>query len=49
MAQDKTQRVNHEITAPELRLVGIDSEQLGIVSLRAALAMAEESGVDLVE
>ena len=27
----------------------MDSEQLGIVSLRAALAMAEESGVDLVE
>ncbi|MBP9713267.1 MAG: translation initiation factor IF-3 [Sterolibacterium sp.] len=49
MAQDKTQRVNHEITAQEIRLVGIDSEQLGIVSLRAALATAEESGVDLVE
>lgn len=49
IAQDKTQRVNHEITAPELRLVGMDSEQLGIVSLRAALAAAEESGVDLVE
>lgn len=27
----------------------MDSEQLGIVSLRAALEMAEEAGVDLVE
>ncbi|MBP9217574.1 MAG: translation initiation factor IF-3 [Sterolibacterium sp.] len=49
MAQEKTQRVNHEITAPEIRLVGMNSEPLGIVSLRAALEMAEESEVDLVE
>ncbi len=49
IAQEKTQRVNHEITAPEIRLVGMNSEPLGIVSLRAALEMAEESEVDLVE
>ncbi|MDP1607168.1 MAG: translation initiation factor IF-3 [Rhodocyclaceae bacterium] len=49
MAQDKTQRVNAEITAPEIRLVGVDSEQLGIRSVREALQMAEEAGVDLVE
>jgi len=34
---------------PELRLTGEDGEQLGIVTLRAALEMAEEAGVDLVE
>ncbi|HQW20732.1 MAG TPA: translation initiation factor IF-3 [Rhodocyclaceae bacterium] len=49
MAQDKTQRVNNEISAPEIRLVGLDAEQLGIVTLRAALDLAEETGVDLVE
>ncbi len=49
IAQEKTQRVNHEITAPEIRLVGVNAEQLGIVSLRAALELAEESEVDLVE
>ncbi|MBY0341688.1 MAG: translation initiation factor IF-3 [Rhodocyclaceae bacterium] len=49
MAQDKTQRVNGEITAAEVRLVGPDSEQLGIMGLRAALAMAEEAELDLVE
>ncbi|MEK7736281.1 MAG: translation initiation factor IF-3, partial [Pseudomonadota bacterium] len=49
MAQDKTQRVNNEITAPEIRLVGLDAEQLGIVALKSALALAEETGVDLVE
>ncbi|MBI3523287.1 MAG: translation initiation factor IF-3 [Betaproteobacteria bacterium] len=49
IAQDKTQRVNNEITAPEIRLVGLDAEQLGIVALKSALALAEETGVDLVE
>ncbi|MFA7278588.1 MAG: translation initiation factor IF-3 [Sterolibacterium sp.] len=49
MAQEKTHRVNEEINAPEIRLVGLDSEQLGIVPLRAGLDLAEEKGVDLVE
>ncbi|HLA33804.1 MAG TPA: translation initiation factor IF-3 [Rhodocyclaceae bacterium] len=49
MAQDKSQRLNDEITSPEVRLVGVDGEQLGIVPIRQALAMAEEVGVDLVE
>ncbi|HRP22646.1 MAG TPA: translation initiation factor IF-3 [Thauera sp.] len=49
MAQDKKQRVNREINAPEVRLVGEEGEQLGIVSLNTALNMAEEAGLDLVE
>ncbi|NWG30478.1 MAG: translation initiation factor IF-3 [Rhodocyclaceae bacterium] len=49
MAQEKTQRVNEEITAPEIRLIGADGEQLGIMSVRQALQLAEEAGVDLVE
>ncbi|MDR0717227.1 MAG: translation initiation factor IF-3 [Azoarcus sp.] len=49
MAQEKKQRVNGEISAPEVRLVGEDGEPLGIMSLRAALETAEESGLDLVE
>ncbi|MBC9070726.1 translation initiation factor IF-3 [Thauera sp. CAU 1555] len=49
MAQDKKQRVNGEINAPEVRLVGEEGEQLGIVSLNAALSAAEEAGLDLVE
>lgn len=32
-----------------MRLTGEDGEQVGIVSLRAALEAAEEAGVDLVE
>lgn len=49
IAQNKTHRLNDEITVPEIRLQGLEGEQLGIVSLRAALQMAEEAGVDLVE
>jgi translation initiation factor IF-3 len=43
------QRINREITAPEVRLVGIDGEALGVVKLNEALALAEEKETDLVE
>jgi translation initiation factor IF-3 len=49
IAQEKPQRLNEEITAPEIRLIGEDGEQLGIVPSRQALTMAEEAGIDLVE
>ena len=50
IALDKQhQRLNGEINAPEIRLVGIDGEQLGIVSLQEALAKAEAAELDLVE
>ncbi|MDR0775870.1 MAG: translation initiation factor IF-3 [Azonexus sp.] len=49
MAQNKAHRLNEEITVPEVRLQGVDGEQLGIMSIRAALQMADEAGVDLVE
>lgn len=41
--------MNNEITAPEIRLIGVEGEQLGIVSLQQALALAEEQDIDLVE
>lgn len=49
IAQDKAQRLNEEINAPEIRLIGENGEQVGIVSSRQALSMAEEAGLDLVE
>lgn len=49
IALDKAQRINREITAPEVRLVAEDGEQLGIVSVTDALRAAEERDVDLVE
>jgi translation initiation factor IF-3 len=47
--ETRTQRLNGEITAPEVRLVAEDGEQLGIVQTRDALRLAEEREVDLVE
>ena len=49
IALQKAQRVNQEINAPEVRLVGEEGEQLGGMSVRAALSLAEEAGLDLVE
>ena len=46
---DRTHRINEEITVPEVRLVGVDNEALGIVKIVEALRLAEEAEVDLVE
>lgn len=42
-------RVNEEIKYPELRLIGNDGEQLGIMSAAQAQALADEQGLDVVE
>lgn len=42
-------RRNHEIRVPEVRVIGADGDQVGVVSRDDALAMAEEAGLDLVE
>ncbi|HEX9184048.1 MAG TPA: translation initiation factor IF-3 [Burkholderiales bacterium] len=49
MALERSQRINGEINAPQVRLVGEQGEQLGIVAIAEALRMAEEKNVDLVE
>lgn len=47
--EKKQTRINGEITAPEVRLVGAEGEQLGIVKLHDALRQAEDADLDLVE
>lgn len=42
-------RVNYEINAPEVRLIGMKGEQIGIVTLESAISLAEEAEIDLVE
>ncbi len=42
-------KVNRQVTAKEIRVVGPDGEQLGILSRSEALHKAEELGLDLVE
>ena len=42
-------RINDRIRVPEVRLVGPDGQQVGIVSIQDALRLAQESDLDLVE
>ena len=42
-------RINDRIRAPEIRLIGADGENLGVVRPHQALMLAEEAGLDLVE
>ena len=41
--------MNHEIRARELRVISATGEQLGVMGLGAALRLAEEQGLDLIE
>lgn len=41
--------INEQIRDREVRVIGEDGEQLGIMSSREALKLAEEAGVDLVK
>jgi translation initiation factor IF-3 len=42
-------RVNDRIRAPEIRLIGADGENVGVVTPARAMQLAEEAGLDLVE
>ncbi len=49
IAAKNKNRLNNEITAPNVRLIGADGEQVGIVSLAEAKETAKEASLDLVE
>ena len=42
-------RVNEDIRVREVRLIGPDGQNLGVVSTREALGIARQAGLDLVE
>ena len=42
-------RVNERITTPQVRVIGGDGSQLGVMDTRRALQMARDAEVDLVE
>ncbi|MEZ0123390.1 MAG: translation initiation factor IF-3 [Candidatus Reddybacter sp.] len=48
-SSSKRSKLNDEIEAPELRLVGAEGEQIGVVSLEEAKRLAAEKSLDLVE
>ncbi len=47
--RDTGPRVNERIRAPEIRLIGAEGENLGVVSPARALELAQEAELDLVE
>ena len=47
--RDTGPRVNDKIRAPEIRLIGADGDNVGVVSPSRGLQMAEDAGLDLVE
>ena len=42
-------RINGKIRAREVRVIGVDGQQVGVVTLPEALTLARQHGVDLVE
>jgi translation initiation factor IF-3 len=47
--KDDGPRVNGQIRVEKVRLIGPEGEQIGVVTTREAMAMADENGLDLVE
>lgn len=47
--QSSKTRINHQIRAKQVRLIGVEGEQVGIVSIQEALTLAQETGLDVVE
>ena len=41
--------INEQIRDREVRVIGEDGEQLGVMSSKEAMRLAEEAGVDLVK
>lgn len=41
--------INEQIRDKEVRVIGEDGEQLGVMPVKEALALAEEAGVDLIK
>ena len=46
--RDQT-RINERIRVPEVRLIGTDGEQIGVMKIADALVYAQEQDLDLVE
>ncbi|AUC55955.1 translation initiation factor IF-3 [Sagittula sp. P11] len=47
--RDTGPRINDRIRAPEIRLIGAEGENVGVVTPQRAMEMAERAGLDLVE
>jgi len=48
-SKEKELEINEEIRDKEVRVIGVDGEQIGIISAKEALKIAEEKDLDLVK
>jgi translation initiation factor IF-3 len=49
VSTSETVRINEAIRTPEVRVIGADGENVGVLLVRDALARAKEAGLDLIE
>ena len=49
MATTEKVRMNREITAPQLRVIGAAGENLGVITTAEALKAAQDAELDLIE
>ena len=47
IAQEQTHRINREISVPEVRLIGVEGEPLGLVGIEESVIEIEENGFDV--
>jgi translation initiation factor IF-3 len=47
--RDTGPRVNDRVRAPEIRLIGAEGENIGLITPDKAMLLAEQAGLDLVE
>ena len=47
--RDTGPRINDRIRAPEIRLIGAEGENIGVVTPSRAMQLAQDAGLDLVE
>jgi translation initiation factor IF-3 len=46
---NKPVRINHLIRVPQVRVIGSDGQQIGVMETREAISLAASEGLDLVE
>ena len=49
MRRDDGPRINDQIRADKIRVIDAQGEMLGVMSVREAIVLAEEAGLDLIE
>jgi len=47
--QQKFYRINQRITAPQIRVLDAQGQQIGVLTINEALNLAHTQGLDLVE